>query len=345
LRTIGRPTGVGLSAFLILLIVAIPSPLSVTVQMGLADGGMGCSPADTRTDLSGIKVAVYVGTSLSGVVASKDALVHMYEWMNATVDVVNETEIQDGILDANGYEILAFPGGNPVTYNNRLSSNGRAAIKGWVGRGGSYFGICGGAMLACRVVAFSGGHTYYPLVLFNGSACGPIGTIGGMVTLHMNTSCTGPDLSSIPATLESNYQGGGYYVPDEGQEMITLATYDYNSEAGLVASTFGTGTVCLSATHVELEENSDRDGTSYYDSLDDPDSEWDLMLQISLWQIEASTWTEAPTTTTTDTDTSTTGTTNDTTLVDDPLSSLIPVLAVTGVVAVVVIVGVFVKRR
>ncbi|MBN2230192.1 MAG: hypothetical protein JW779_11450, partial [Candidatus Thorarchaeota archaeon] len=70
---------------------------------------------------------------MSGVVASKDALVKMYEWMNATVDVLNHTQIIENGLDA--YRILAVPGGNPITFTNRFASAGRAVIRDWVSRG------------------------------------------------------------------------------------------------------------------------------------------------------------------------------------------------------------------
>ncbi|MDF1540957.1 MAG: hypothetical protein P1Q69_18825, partial [Candidatus Thorarchaeota archaeon] len=101
------------------------------------------------------------------------------------------------------------------------------------------------------------------------------------------------------------------------------------------------GTFCLSTTHVEIEENSDRDGTDYYDdNYNDPDSEWGLMLKISIWQVESSTYVPPPTTTE-----SATETTNTTTPEDDDWSSFLPVIAVSGVIAVVLIVGVIFKQR
>ncbi|MDF1540531.1 MAG: BPL-N domain-containing protein, partial [Candidatus Thorarchaeota archaeon] len=198
--------------------------------------------SQSRTDLTGINVAVYWGTALHSVVASTDALVHMYEWMNATVDIVNETQVKEGILE--DYQIFAMPGGNPVTFKNRFGSAGRAAIHDWVRRGGSYFGICGGAMFATRLTSFNGDSLYFQLNLFNGTVFGPITGVSGMTKLHVNTSCTGPDLSDLASTTLSNYQGGGYYVADEGQEMLTLATYDVNSEASIIASACGSGTFC-----------------------------------------------------------------------------------------------------
>ena len=56
----------------------------------------------------------------------------------------------------------------------------------------------------------------------------------------------------------------------------------------MIAAKYGSGTVFLCGPHPEYEENSDRDGISEFDHLDDPDSEWPLLLKVSLWLIEAS---------------------------------------------------------
>ncbi len=92
--------------------------------------------------------------------------------------------------------------------------------------------------------------------------------------------------------------------------------------------------------HPEIEENSDRDGTDFLDTYDDPDSEWDLMCEISLWQIEASTWV-----TPIETTTSTTTTTNSTTPVGTPLSPDLLVIGGIGATIIVIAVLVIVKKR
>ncbi len=323
--------------------------------------------SESRSDLSGLNVAVYYGTELSAVVASRIALVHMYQWMNASsVDVLNDTEIQNGALY--DYDILAMPGGNPISFSIHLGTLGMDAIREWVFRGGSYFGICGGAMFACRVVSFSGDDSYYPLKLFNGTCMGPVGTLGGMVTINVNTTCAGPDLANLSATNEILYQGGGYYVPDEGQDMYTLATYNYTSGAAMIAANYGNGTICLSAPHPEYEENHTRDGTDYWDDdYNDPDSEWELMLRASLWQVETSIWVLPTTTSTTTIETTTTSsttttstavtttesttttaepnTTSETTPASASFDLLIPIAALSGITVVLVIVVVVLKRK
>ena len=323
--------------------------------------------AESRSDLSGLNVAVYFGTGLSAVEASRIALVNMYKWMNAsTVEILNDTEIQNGALW--DYDILAMPGGNPISYSIRLGTEGSNAIREWVYSGGSYFGVCGGAIFACRVATFDGEDYYYPLKLFNGSCLGPLGTLGGMATININNTCEGPDLANLSATNEILYQGGGYYVPDEGQNMYTIATYDYSPVPAMIAATYGNGTFCLSAPHPEYEENDTRDGTDKWDDdYNDPDSEWDLMLRVSLWQIETSIWVLPTTTSTTTIETTTTtsstttssvvSTTESTTTTEETTTTsestpaptsmdlFLPIVAFSGIAIVLVVVVVILKRR
>jgi hypothetical protein len=101
------------------------------------------------------------------------------------------------------------------------------------------------------------------------------------------------------------FRTGRYFVPDPGQELIFIANYSFNNQPAMVAARYGEGTVFLSSPHFEYEENSDRDGTSYMDRYDDPDSEWPFMLRISQWLLDdsptvqnATTWGEITTTTT-----------------------------------------------
>jgi hypothetical protein len=144
--------------------------------------------------------------------------------------------------------------------------------------------------------------------------------------------------------MESLYLGGGYFVPNEGQYMMPLAVYDENSEPGIIAATYGSGCVCLSGVHPEVEENNGRDGTDYWESHDDPDSEWDFMKKVSIWQIESSTWvTPSETATTTSTSTSPTETTTPPPV--DPLAANLPILAVSGVLVVAVISVILMKRK
>jgi hypothetical protein len=106
--------------------------------------------------------------------------------------------------------------------------------------------------------------------------------------MNINQSSTGPDLSDLPANFTTMYYGSQYFTPRWRASVHIIATYEYNGRAGMVAFSYGNGTVFLSSPHPEYEENDDRDGTSSYDYLTDPDSEWPLLFRVSKWLVDAS---------------------------------------------------------
>jgi hypothetical protein len=52
---------------------------------------------------------------------------------------------------------------------------------------------------------------------------------------------------------------------------------------GMIAFEAGQGRVFLSSPHPEYEEGSLQDGTDYFDTMVDPDSEWPFMMKIAEW--------------------------------------------------------------
>ncbi|MHA1637783.1 MAG: BPL-N domain-containing protein, partial [Candidatus Thorarchaeota archaeon] len=226
-------------------------------------------------DLTGIKVAIYNGTGV--MISSRVALTRMFEWMNASVVTVTASQVRNDFLD--DYDIFVVPGGSETTCDRDLETTGKQKVKDFVANGGSYFGICGGATF---------GALY--LLLFNG-VMGPIrepGEIIHMTIMNINQSSTGPDLSDCSANCSTMYYASQSFVPLPGTSVYTIATYESNERAGMVACEYENGTVFLSSPHPEYEENDDRDGTIFGDDLDDPDSEWNLLLRVSTWLIEAS---------------------------------------------------------
>ncbi|MFW9817224.1 MAG: BPL-N domain-containing protein [Candidatus Thorarchaeota archaeon] len=227
-------------------------------------------------DLNGVKVAMYTGAGV--MISSRTALTRMFEWMNASVQEVNATQILDDCLD--DYDILVIPGGSETTCASELQYiTGVEKIKDFVSKGGSYFGICGGATYGATYVNFLNGSMH------------PVSEPGSLIhitTMNVNQASTGPDLSDYSANVSTMYYGSQYFSPREGADVHIVATYDYNDEAGMIAFEYKNGTVFLSSPHPEYEEDSDRDGTSFCDYLDDPDSEWDLLLRVSKWLVEAS---------------------------------------------------------
>ncbi|NHJ14484.1 MAG: hypothetical protein EAX95_12465 [Candidatus Thorarchaeota archaeon] len=278
--------------FLVILVLVplsfMPKPQIVAAQS---------ESAPSRTDLDGINVAVYLDEG--ALASSAFALINMFEWMNATAEYIDAEEIQADALD--NYDIVAFPGGSTYHYNLQLEALGRTKIKDFVANGGSYFGICGGSML--------GTHTT-GLGLFNGFYSGSIwGTDIYLMDLAVNRTSTGPDLSEEPENYSTMYWGSAYFYGDGMSEAIPVMTYPDSGRPAMLTCRYELGTVFLSSPHPEYEEGDERDGTSFCDELNDPDSEWGLLLKVSIWLIETAE-TESTETTTTTTTTTTTITTD-----------------------------------
>jgi len=256
-------------------------------------------------NLSGVKVAVYNGTGEMD--SSRIALVHMFEWMGATVVEVNASQVLGDFLD--DCDILVFPGGSETSYWSDLQhSTGLSKIRDFVEHGGSYFGICGGSTF---------GATYVDL--FNGtmSPTNEPGDIIHLEPMFPNRTSTGPDLVDCPINFTTMYYASQYFIPNEGVNNIhVVATYE-SGKAGMIAFEYGYGTVFLSSPHPEYEENDDRDATSEFDYLDDPDSEWDFLLRISQWLVDASSDPPPETETTTTSESNTTSSNTSTNAIFD----------------------------
>lgn len=227
-------------------------------------------------DLTGVKVAIYNGAGVMS--SSRIALTRMFEWMNASVANITASQILEDALD--DYDILVIPGGSETTCASELQYiEGVNIIKDFVANGGSFFGICGGATFGANYADFFDGSM---------SPVSEPGPLIHMTTMNVNQSSTGPELSDCPVNISTMYYASQYFVPRAETDVHVVATYEYNGEAGMVAFEYENGTVFLSSPHPEYEEDNDRDDTTFGDDLVDPDSEWDLLLRVSKWLIEAS---------------------------------------------------------
>lgn len=230
------------------------------------------------TGMEGVRVAVYNGRG--SLPSSSLALLNMFRWMNAEANYVNSTDIQQGVLDE--YDIVAFPGGNSFDYSNFLGAAGMSAVIDFVAEGGSYFGICGGSVFGTD--SYLGLFKGYTSEAVNGSAT-------KLLTMIVNTNSTGPDLSAEPATYEVLYWNSRCFYSSNATYMSTvipIVLYTQNNEPAMIVCRYGNGTVFLSHPHPEYEEGSARDGDDDFDYYADPDSEWPLLLKVSLWLVEAS---------------------------------------------------------
>jgi hypothetical protein len=106
--------------------------------------------------------------------------------------------------------------------------------------------------------------------------------------MYVNQNSTGPDLSTEPESYQTLYWASAYFYSDDMSNVIPICTYPSNDRPGMIAFSYGEGTAFLSSPHPEYEEGDSRDGTTVYDNMDDPDSEWNLLLKVSRWLVDAS---------------------------------------------------------
>ncbi|MGY5854200.1 MAG: BPL-N domain-containing protein [Candidatus Thorarchaeota archaeon] len=292
-------------------------------------------------DLTGFNVAIYNDRGTEHWPSGWISLNAMFSWMNATIQYVNVTEIQEGILS--NFDIVAFPGGSASTYRLALNEDGMDEIRSFVNNGGSYFGICGGSLFG----------TAGRLGLFDGSYISPVpGVPDGAYLMNMtvNRESTGPDLSDEPANYSTLYWSSSYFESENMSDIIPIMQYPGTNYSSMIAFNYGNGSVFLSSPHPELEEGDNRDGSSAFDYLDDPDSEWGLLLKVSYWLVYSTLPPPEPTeslltTTTTSTDVTTTQSTTTTSEnVQETFDIVLVSLISVGVLGIVVI-AILIRKR
>jgi glutamine amidotransferase-like uncharacterized protein len=259
-----------------------------------------------QTDLANVHIGVYNGLGADDDCAT--ALHSLLTWMGSTVIWVHAASILNGTL--NSLDLLAFPGGSPDVYAAALGAVGVQLVQQFVANGGSYFGICGGGMFATRTLGLCQGEWIYPIPGISASV--------QLTELAVNQASTGPDLSDEPATYQVLYWGSHYFVPTHPEDIIPIMSYTANDGVAMCVSHYGYGTTFICGPHPEFEEGSERDGTTQYDYLHDPDSEWDLLEKVTQWLIDESSETPPP----------------------NPFGGLGGILIIAGATTVVVVVGI-----
>jgi len=229
-------------------------------------------------------VALYSdkGTDDNCVRATKN----MFQWMGYTVSLVKADYINNKDLD--GFSILCIPGGDMYQYAQDISSGGKEKIRNFIGDGGGYIGICGGAYFTGEKVIWQGSQLpKTPLGIFSGTTQGPIDAIApyphcAMCKVNIVDS-THPITQSEPDSAWILYCYGPMFIPNNEADISILGQYDIGDHPMMMAFDYGQGRVFIIGTHPEFEEDSDRDGLPPNDELDDQGSDWELMKKAVLW--------------------------------------------------------------
>jgi glutamine amidotransferase-like uncharacterized protein len=195
------------------------------------------------------------------------------------------------------YKGIWIPGGWAYDYKRDITDTGDAHIRSFVSDGGAYSGASAGAYYACDDIHWEGKDYEYTLDMFFGQCIGPIDDIAPwpdyvMTTMNVNQSM--PANIYEPAQRSVLYYGEPYFIPDAGQEMIPMANYIVPSDPaadnqpGIIGFNYGNGRAVLYGPHLEIDEDSDRDGTSFGDELSDgPDgSDWPFMWTALDWMLK-----------------------------------------------------------
>ncbi len=237
--------------------------------------------------VNGATFAIYVGPGawVDGVVAFENFL----DWKGISHERVTPTDVNTIVLK-DYYQAIFMPGGDAYYYKLYIDANGIQNIRDLVASGGGYFGTCAGAYFASDSIRWEGGKYDYPLDLFQGFSNGAIDVIAPwpdytMTPIHLNPG--NPINQFSPSTMTSLYYGGQTFVPHPGVSVDTLFTWAaYHDSVGGIAFTYGLGRVILTGTHPEIDEDTDRDGTTFADSLNDVETDWNWLWTAMDWLLQ-----------------------------------------------------------
>jgi glutamine amidotransferase-like uncharacterized protein len=233
-----------------------------------------------------VRVAIYSGKG--SYFRSIKAATRMFLWMGAEPQRIIPQEIIAGKLKS--FDILYMTGGWAVPYIRDLKNGGTAKIREFVQQGGAYIGTCAGAFFAADYIYWEGKRYEYPLDLFPGSARGPIAELApwpGFKLCRINLSQTPHAITKgEPNSMMSLYYGAPWFDVPPGFKADVLAYYDINKQPAMLAYEFGQGRVFLTGVHTEFEEGSDRDNVLWDNDMNDPESEWPLMLNAVHWLVD-----------------------------------------------------------
>ncbi|MFX0078238.1 MAG: hypothetical protein ACFE8O_03275 [Candidatus Hermodarchaeota archaeon] len=246
------------------------------VVLAFTPSSLGVLSARQTSNLADVNVAVYGGGHSTGNLASRTALIHMFEWMGASVTEVSPDAIVNGDLVV--FDMLVMPAISPYTLRDEMTSICYDIIRDYVAAGGAFFCITGGTYFEWDFFEL------FDVILQGRLLDLPVGK--NLLTININKDSTGPDLSAEPDSYSTLVWTGSYFDAPSMSEINVIARYDQNDLPCMVTFEYGDGTVFLSSPHPENEEGNPRDGTDYEDELDDSDSEWNLLLIISQWLLD-----------------------------------------------------------
>jgi len=232
-----------------------------------------------------IRVAIYDdnGCWEDGIIAFESFL----NWKEVESNRIDGAAIKAGELANNEYDIIYMPGGMANFYTVGLGNKGINNLRNFVKNGGGYIGICAGAYFASDSIIWEGVKYDYTLDLFDGIAYGSIEEITPWDN-HALTRITLTSDNTFEGFQQAQYQtlyyGGPAFYPHDNANVNSFATWDeYNNTNAIIYFNYEEGRVFLAGPHLEIEENSLRDGQAFASELIDEDSEWEILWGVVDW--------------------------------------------------------------
>jgi len=239
---------------------------------------------------SGAEIAVYTDNGLGAWEDGIKAFENFLDWKGISHERVTAADVNTLNL-SDYYQAIYFPGGYAYYYKIEIDSAGLQHIRDLVAGGGGYIGICAGAYFACDSIDWEeDGLLDYPLDLYDGVARGAIDAIAPWDNYTMTTIgmyANNPINQYEPAQEVMLYYGGSVFKPHQGFSTDTLTVWaDYYDSLAAVNFSYGEGRVVLMGMHPEIEEDSNRDSTTFADELDDQGSDWPFLWSVIDWLLK-----------------------------------------------------------
>ncbi len=202
------------------------------------------------------------------------------------IQFFDEGDAQTGL---DGFSMVVFGGGDPLEMAAALGFTGRENVKQLIYDGGAYFGLGGGSYLASDTLVFDGVGSMEnpPIGLYSGRAVGPITTLAPpgnhvLALIELTNNTFDPEFIE---SIQSLYRGGPEWQIDSPIYGEVARFVQTGGSAGVIFS-LGFGRVALLSFHPEIEENDQRDGTTFGNDLFDPESEWFLIRTVTQWCLQ-----------------------------------------------------------
>ncbi len=200
---------------------------------------------------------IYVDEGVSA--PSADGVFNFFQSYNQlTIGTIRSQDLKSIFLDPER-DMLCFPGGRDIPYQEKLQGEGVKRIRQFVLNGGTYIGICAGAYFACDRFEFEKGTELEivaerDLKFYSKTGVGPILGLGKF-DYYSDSGVEYPLIKFEKSNFACPiYYNGGLGFIDLCKNSEVIARYP-NEIPAILKINNGLGTSFLSGVHFEMLQN------------------------------------------------------------------------------------------